>query len=72
METESEKNVRLRIKGFRWTEEVYKTGSGFVHISHQHLYSSAKIIDSGEVKGVIRKTDELVLIEEKIAGTYYM
>lgn len=60
------------IKGFKWTEQIYEAGSGYVHLSNQHFYSSIKIVGSDKVESGIRRTDEFVSEKEKIAGTYYM
>jgi hypothetical protein len=69
---DSELVKRLKkIKGFSWVNNVYNIGSGFVHFSHQHIYSTIKI-EGNSFKGGIIKSDELIPIKEKIAGTYYM
>ncbi|WP_299051452.1 hypothetical protein [uncultured Polaribacter sp.] len=60
------------IKGFKWVKKIYDAGSGYVHLSNQHFYSSVRIKNSEQIEGGIRKTDEFVSIDEKIAGTYYM
>ncbi|APA00047.1 hypothetical protein BIW12_11745 [Flavobacterium commune] len=60
------------IKGFKWTEKIYEAGSGYIHLSNQHFYSSVKISGKNTIESGIRKTDEFVPIKEKIAGTYYM
>lgn len=60
------------IKGLKWTTEVYNAGSGYVHLSNQHFYSSVLVKESKKIESGIRKTDEFVSIEEKIAGTHYM
>lgn len=60
------------IKGFKWVEEIYDAGSGYVHFSNQHFYSSVGIEGSDLVESGIRKSDEFISIDEKIAGTYYM
>ncbi|PKQ44813.1 hypothetical protein [Confluentibacter flavum] len=60
------------IKGFKWTEQIYDAGSGYIHLSNQHFYSSVKIVGPDTIESGIRKTDEYVPEKEKIAGTYYM
>ncbi|WP_372938273.1 hypothetical protein [Seonamhaeicola sp.] len=60
------------IKGFKWVDKIYDAGSGYVHLSNQHFYSSIRIKESEKVEAIIRKTDEFVTDEEKIAGTFYM
>lgn len=70
---DSELVKRLKnIKGFKWTNEIYKIGSGYVHLSNQHLYSSFRIENNQTLVGGIRKNDEFVPENEKIAGTHYM
>ncbi|SDY10252.1 hypothetical protein SAMN05444411_1257 [Lutibacter oricola] len=70
---DSELVKRLKkIKGFKWTNEIYKIGSGYVHLSNQHLYSSFRFEDKETLVGGIRKNDEFVPEKEKIAGTHYM
>ncbi|MDT0645036.1 hypothetical protein RM553_19550, partial [Zunongwangia sp. F363] len=59
------------IKGCKWTKDVYETGSGFIHLSHQHIYSSIKF-EKNRISGGILKTDNIVPTAEKEAGTYYM
>ena len=69
---DSELVKRLKkIKGLSWVKEIYGIGSGFVHFSHQHVYSAIKI-DGQNINGGIRKDDMFILISEKIAGTHYM
>lgn len=65
-------NLIKEIKGFKWVKKIYEAGSGYVHLSNQHFYSSVRIKDSEQIEGGILKTDEFVSIDEKIAGTYYM
>lgn len=60
------------IEGFKWVKKIYDAGSGYIHLSNQHFYSSVRVKDSEHIEGGIRKTDEYVSIDEKIAGTYYM
>lgn len=60
------------IRGFNWVQEVYEAGSGYIHMSHQHIYSSIKVLEPDQVEGGIRKTDEFIPLQEKIAGTHYM
>ncbi len=69
---DSELVKRLKkIKGFLWVEDVYGIGSGFVHFSHQHVYSAMKI-EGQKINGGIRKNDEFIPVKEKVAGAYYM
>ena len=60
-----------KIKGFSWVKDGYNIGSGFVHFSHQHVYSGMKI-EGQKFSGGIRKNDEFVPVKEKVAGAYYM
>jgi len=60
-----------KIKGFSWVDKVYDVGSGFVHLSKNHVKSSY-MIEEETLTGGIRKNDEFISIEEKIAATYYM
>lgn len=60
------------IKSFKWTEQIYEAGSGYIHLSNQHFYSSVKIVEPNTVESGIRLTDEFISETEKIAGTYYM
>lgn len=60
------------IKGFKWTEKIYESGSGYVHLSNQHFYSSVRITGPDTIQSGIRKTDEFISVKEKVAGTYYM
>jgi hypothetical protein len=60
------------IKGFNWVDKIYNAGSGYVHLSNQHFSSSVRVKESEKVEAIIRKTDEFVTDEEKIAGTFYM
>jgi hypothetical protein len=69
---DSELSRRLSmIEGFSWIQEIYRIGSGFVHLSNQHIYSSFKI-ENNIISGGIRMTDEFIPESEKKAGTYYM
>jgi hypothetical protein len=69
---DSELVKRLKkIKGFSWVNDIYGIGSGFVHFSHQHVYSAMKI-QGQKINGGIRKNDEFIPIKEKVAGAYYM
>ena len=69
---DSELVKRLKkIKGFKWTEDIYDIGSGFVHLSNKHVISSYRIEDT-VMSGGIRKNDEFISIDEKIAATHYM
>lgn len=61
----------LKIQGHKWIKDVYKIGSGYLHLSHQHIYSSIKI-DGTILTAGIRKNDEFIPETEKIAGTHYM
>lgn len=69
-DSELVKRIKL-INGFKWTEDIYDIGSGFVHFSNYHVVSSYRIEDS-IIKGGIRKSDEFISIDEKIAATHYM
>jgi hypothetical protein len=60
-----------KIQGCRWVKDIYKIGSGFVHLSHQHVYSAFKIEGTILTAG-IRKNDEFISNSEKVAGTDYM
>ena len=69
---DSELVKRLKkIKGFLWVKDVYGIGSGFVHFSHQHVYSAMKI-EGQKLNGGIRKNDEFIPVKEKVSGAYYM
>lgn len=69
---DSELVKRLKtIEGFSWVKDVYGIGSGFVHFSHQHVYSAMKI-EGQKINGGIRKSDEFIPVKEKVAGAYYM
>ncbi|WP_028377499.1 hypothetical protein [Leeuwenhoekiella sp. MAR_2009_132] len=65
-------NLLMDIPNFKWVKQVYYAGSGYVHLSNQHFYSSIKIVDLQTVEGGILKTDKYISEDEKIAGTYYM
>jgi|TARA_B110000285_G_scaffold137233_1_gene153743 hypothetical protein len=65
-------NLLKEIKGFKWVDKIYDVGCGYVHLSNQHFYSSVRVKESENVEAIIRKTDEFVTDEEKIAGTFYM
>jgi hypothetical protein len=59
------------IKGLSWVDDIYKAGSGFVHLSINHVKSSYSV--DGEIMTVgIRKNDEFILIDEKIAAAHFM
>ena len=60
-----------KIKGLSWVDKVYDVGSGFVHLSKNHVKSSY-MIEEETLTGGIRKNDEFISIEEKIAATHYM
>ena len=60
-----------KINGFSWVKEIYEIGSGFVHFSHQHVYSAMQI-EGQKINGGIRKNDEFIPVKEKISGAYYM
>ena len=60
-----------KIKGLRWIDDVYEAGSGFVHLSINHVKSSYSV-DGEIMKGGIRKSDEFISIDEKIAATHFM
>ena len=69
---DSELVKRLKeIKGFSWVNYIYGIGSGFVHFSHQHVYSAMKI-EGKKINVGIRKNDEYIPEKEKVAGAYYM
>ena len=69
---DSELVKRLKnINGFKWIEDIYDIGSGFVHLSNQHVLSSYRIEDAKMNFG-IRKADEFISTNEKIAATFYM
>ncbi|SFF81900.1 hypothetical protein [Sunxiuqinia elliptica] len=59
------------IKGLSWVDDVYKAGSGFVHLSINHINSSYSI-DGEIMTGGIRKNDEFISNTEKIAAAHYM
>lgn len=54
------------IKGFKWTEQVYEAGSGYVHLSNQHVYSSIKILELEKVQGGIRRQMSLCQSVKKL------
>lgn len=60
------------IPSFKWVKEIYHAGSGYVHLSNQHFYSSIGVVDSQTIEGGILKTDSYVSEDEKMAGTFYM
>lgn len=60
-----------KIKDFGWVEDVYEAGSGFVHLSINHIESSYSV-DGETMTGGIRKSDEFISIDEKIAATHFM
>jgi hypothetical protein len=69
---DSELVKRLKkVKGFSWVKDIYDIGSGFVHFSHQHIYSALKI-EEKKINGGIRINDEFIPVKEKVAGVYYM
>ncbi|MEA2005674.1 MAG: hypothetical protein U9O50_05375 [Acidobacteriota bacterium] len=69
---DSELVKRLKnIKGFSWVKDMYGIGSGFIHFSHQHVYSAMKI-KGQKINGGIRKNDEFIPVKEKVAGAYFM
>lgn len=59
------------IKGLSWVGNVYDVGSGFVHLSKNHI-KSAYTVDEVIITGGIRKSDEFISIKEKISATYFM
>ena len=58
-------------KGFSWENDVYETGSGFVHLSINHIKSSYSINDE-TMTGGIMKSDEFISVNEKIAAAHFM
>jgi hypothetical protein len=61
----------VKIEGCKWVKDIYNIGSGFIHLSHQHIYSAFKI-DGSTLTAGIRKNDEFIPDSEKVAGTHYM
>ena len=70
---DSELVKRLKkIPGFSWVNKIYDIGSGFVHFSNQHIYSSLQIEGNGIISSGIRKNDEFITDSEKTSGAHYM
>jgi len=61
-----------KIPGHSWVKKIYEIGSGFVHLSNQHIYSSLQFEDNGIINSGIIRNDEFIPEREKIAAAYYM
>ena len=70
--TDAELVRRMTKSGaLKWVKTIYKIGSGFVHLSRQHLNTSFKR-EGDKIIGVISIDDSIIPTEEKTAAVNCM
>jgi hypothetical protein len=70
--TDAELVKRMTKSGaLKWVSSIYKIGSGFVHLSTQHLNTSFKR-EGDKIIGVISIDDSIITNEEKTAAANCM
>lgn len=62
--------VKKATENFPWIEKVYKTTSGFIHLSSNHVFTSTKLkdISKREVEFAVSKFDKYVPEESIVEG----
>lgn len=62
-----------REKKFKWIKPLYGKLSGFVHFSDMHILASSSLdAENGIIQGAIRRSDEFIPENDKLASISFM